>query len=131
MIGFGPELIGRTEKTLGALLRRNLADTGLNEREYVTLKVASTLTPTEDLSEAVGRRAHFTDAAQIVRTLAERGLLSDERLSPAGATLLNQVLATSASQAPAIWTDIPEDDVAATERVLNLVLARAQVVLTA
>jgi hypothetical protein len=129
MISFGPELIGRTEKTLVALLRRNLADTGLDEQQYVTLKVASTLAPSEDPAEAVRRRAHFADAAQIV-TLTNSGLLSDGRLSPAGATLLDQIVAKSAGQSTAIWTELPEDDVAATTRVLNTVLARAEAVLT-
>ena len=130
MISFGPELIGRTEKTLVALLRRNLADTGLDEQQYVTLKVASTLAPSEDLAEAVRGRAHFVDAAQIVTILTNGGLLSDGQLSPAGATLLETILAKSAGQSTAIWTDIPEDDVAATTRVLNTVLARAEAVLT-
>jgi hypothetical protein len=131
MISFGPELVGRTEKTLVALLRRNLAGTGLDEHQYVTLKVASTLAPSEDLTEAVRGRAHLTDAAQIVTTLTNDGLLSDGQLSPAGTTLLNQVLARSADQSAAIWTEIPDDDLAATTRVLNTVLARAEKVLTA
>jgi hypothetical protein len=130
MISFGPELVGRTEKTLVALLRRNLTDTGLDEQQYVTLKVASTLATSEDLAESVRRRAHFADAAQIVTTLTDGGLLSDGRLSPAGATLLDQILARSAGQSTAIWTELPDDDVAATTRVLNTVLARAEAVLT-
>jgi hypothetical protein len=129
MISFGPELVGRTEKTLVALLRRNLAGTGLDEHQYVTLKVASTLALSEDLAEAVRGRAHLTDAAQIVTTLTNDGLLSDGQLSPAGTTLLNQVLARSADQSAAIWTEIPDDDLAATTRVLNTVLARAETVL--
>ena len=95
----------------------------------MTLKVASTLAPSEDLTEAVRGRAHFADAAQIVTTLTNGGLLSDGRLSPAGGTLLNQILARSAGQSTAIWTEIPEDDVAATTRVLNTVLARAEAVM--
>jgi hypothetical protein len=62
--------------------------------------------------------------------LTDRGLLSDGRLSPAGATLLDQILTAAASQSTAIWTGLPDDDVAATTRVLNTVLARAEAVLT-
>jgi hypothetical protein len=130
MISFGPELVGRTEKVLVALLRGNLAGTGLDEQQYVTLKVASTLSPSEDLIEAVRGRAHFADAAQIITTLTDGGLLSGGRLSAAGASLLDQILARSASQSTAIWTEIDEDDVAATARVLNTVLARAEAVLS-
>lgn len=126
MISFGPELIGRTEKTLAALLRGTLADTGLDERQYVTLKVASTLAPSEDLSEAVRARAHFADAPQIVTTLTDGGLLSEGRPSPAGVALLDQILASSAGRLSAIWTEMPEDEVAATTRVLNTVLMRAE-----
>jgi hypothetical protein len=130
VISFGPELVGRTEKTLVALLQRNLAGTGLDEQQYVTLKVASTLAPSEDLAEAVRGRAQFADAAQIVTTLTNGGLLIDGQLSPAGATLLEKILARSAAQSTAIWTDIPGDDAAATTRVLNTVLARAEAALT-
>jgi hypothetical protein len=130
MISFGPELVGRTEKTLVTLLRRGLADTGLDEHQYVALKVASSLDPSQDLVEAVQVRAHFTDAARIVTTLTERGLLSDGYLSPAGAALLDQILTAAAGPTTAIWTDLPDEDVAATARVLNTVLARAEEALT-
>ncbi|SOD72560.1 hypothetical protein SAMN05892883_1944 [Jatrophihabitans sp. GAS493] len=130
MISFGPELVGRTEKTLGALLHRNLVDTGLDEREYVTLRVASTLTSTEDLSDAVFARAHFTEAAELVATLTERGLLSHGRLSPTGSALLDRILSRAAGQSAAIWSGLPDADVATTTRVLNTVLARADAVLS-
>ena len=102
MISFGPELVGRTEKTLVALLRRNLADTGLDEQQYVTLKVASDLAPSRDLTEALRERAHFADAAQLVTALTDSGLLNDGRLSAAGATLLDQILTSSAGQSAGV-----------------------------
>ena len=37
---FGPQLVGETEKTLTALLRGFLAETGLTEPQWVTLRVA-------------------------------------------------------------------------------------------
>jgi len=40
---FGPQLIGETEKTLGALLRRFLEGTGLSEPQWVTLRLADRL----------------------------------------------------------------------------------------
>jgi hypothetical protein len=129
MIAFGPELLGRTEKTLVTLLQRNLADTGLDEQQYVTLKVASSLDPSQDLVDAVHSRAHFADAAEIVATLAERGLLSAGHLSPAGTALLDQILTAAAGQTATIWTDLPDDEVAAATRVLNTVLERAEAAL--
>ncbi|SDJ40011.1 hypothetical protein SAMN05444157_3186 [Frankineae bacterium MT45] len=129
MIDFGPELVGRTEKTFGALLRRNLAGTGLDEQQYVTLKVASTLTEDDDLAATLQERAHFTEARRLVATLTERGLLDGGGLSPAGSALLDRILTEAAGQSAAIWSDLPAGDVATTERVLNTVLARAEAVL--
>ena len=37
---FGPQLVGETEKTLSALLRKSLHGTGLTESQWVTLRVA-------------------------------------------------------------------------------------------
>ncbi len=129
MITFGPELIGRTEKTLGALLHRSLADTGLDEREYVTLRVASTLTSQQDLIAEVRGRAHFADAPALVVGLTERGLLENGRLSVPGANLLEQVLDRTASRSARIWTDFAAEDLAVATRVLNSVLDRAEAAL--
>ncbi|MEQ6902113.1 hypothetical protein ABLM29_13410, partial [Nocardioides sp. YIM 152588] len=41
MTAFGPQLIGATEKTLSALLRHELAGSGLTEPEWVTLRLAA------------------------------------------------------------------------------------------
>ena len=43
---FGPQLIGETEKTLNALLRRLLQGTGLTEPQWVTLRLANLLDET-------------------------------------------------------------------------------------
>ena len=61
---FGPQLIGETEKTLTALLRRFLADTGLSEPQWVTLRVAQLYgaDDTEGLAATVSVRAHFPDS---------------------------------------------------------------------
>lgn len=42
-VPFGPVLVGQTEKTLQALLRRTLAGTGLSEPQWVTLRLAHML----------------------------------------------------------------------------------------
>src|SRR5262245_33530504 len=62
---FGAQLIGETEKTLNALLRRSLEGTGLTEPQWVTLRVADLIDDIVDadgLAAAVGDRAHFRDA---------------------------------------------------------------------
>ena len=40
---FGPQLIGETEKTLNAILRRILQGTGLTEPQWVTMRLAGAL----------------------------------------------------------------------------------------
>ena len=129
---FGPRLIGETEKTLNALLRRFLEGTGLTEPQWVTLRLADLLDGTVDtdgLVAAVTDRAHFPDAAELVGELTDRDLLDDGQLTSAGRKLTTAVQATITTQTAPIWDDLPADDVAATTRVLNEVVARARVVL--
>src|SRR5262245_55226960 len=94
---FGPQLIGETEKTLGALLRRFLERSGLSEPEWVTLRVADLLDGSVDgdgLVAAVGDRAHFADAGQLVGKLTARGLLNGGSLTGEGLGLIAAVQAT-------------------------------------
>ena len=129
-IPFGPQLIGQTEKALGALLHRFLEGSGLDERQWVTLRLADQLQAADaaELASSVSQRAHFPDAAGIVAGLTERGLLADGRLTPAAGEMVTGVQARidGGEQTPPIWDDLDPDDVEATTRILNLVLDRAQ-----
>jgi hypothetical protein len=129
---FGPQLIGETEKTLNALLRRFLRETGLSESQWVTLRVADLLDGSVDadgLAAAVADRAHLTDAADLVGELTNRGLIHDGRLTSAGRELTATVQATITSETAPIWDSLPAADVAAATRVLNEVVTRARVAL--
>jgi hypothetical protein len=129
---FGPQLIGETEKTLNALLRRFLRGTGLTEPEWVTLRVAGLLdgrVGADGLAAAVADRAHFPDAADLVRELTGRGLIDDGRVTSAGRELTATVQTTIARETTPIWDDLPDDDVAAATRLLNEVTTRARAVL--
>jgi hypothetical protein len=129
---FGPQLIGETEKTLNALLRRLLDGTGLTEPQWVTLRLAGLLDGTVDgggLAAAVLDRAHFADASDVVGDLTARGLLDDGRLTSGGRDLLSTMQATIAAETAPIWDDLPAADVAATARVLDAVVTRARGVL--
>ena len=129
---FGPRLIGETEKTLNALLRRFLAGTGLTEPEWVTLRLADQLDGSvgaDGLTAAVIDRAHFLDAATLVTGLTNRGLLHDDgRLTSAGRELTEAVQATITTETAPIWDNLAVDDVAAATRVLNEVVTRARAV---
>ena len=130
-VPFGPQLIGEAEKTLNALLRRFLRDTGLTEPQWVVLRIAESIDAGSDealIREAV-ERAHFEDAAELVAGLTRKGLTSAGRLTPVGRELTAEVRATIARETAPIWGDLPADDVAAATSLLNEVVARARAVL--
>jgi hypothetical protein len=129
---FGPQLIGETEKTLNALLRRFLQGTGLTEPQWVTLRLAGMLDGSVDvdgLARVVADRAHFSDAVDLVGELTDRGLLASGRLTSAGRELTAAIQTTITTDTAAIWDNLPNDDVAAATRALNEVITRARVLL--
>jgi hypothetical protein len=127
MTSFGPQLIGQTEKTLQALLRRALAGTGIDERLWVALRLADQPDRTP-LRDRVADRAQFDDADELVTTLQRRQLVASDAPTAAGQALLEHVLAKSAALSGPIWDDIDDADAAA--RALTQVLARARAALS-
>ncbi|HWM74225.1 MAG TPA: MarR family transcriptional regulator [Nocardioides sp.] len=127
-IAFGPELVGQTEKTLSALLLLTLEGTGLTEPQWVTLRIAE-IGGEGDLPARVFDRARFDDADALVGGLTDRGLLSDGALTDAGRALISGVRERTTARTGGLWDDLPRDDVAAAERVLNELLERARGVL--
>ncbi len=123
MTTFGPQLIGETEKTLQALLRRALAGTGLDERHWVALRLAAAPDGTA-LRDRVADRAHFADADDLVAGLERRHLVADNRPTADGRAMLERVLTTSAALSGPICDDIDDADAAA--RALTQVLTRAR-----
>jgi hypothetical protein len=129
---FGPQLIGETEKTLNALLRRFLEGTGLNESQWVTLRLADRLDGSVDangLVAAVTDRAHLSNAAELVSELARRGLMDNGRLTSAGRAMIAGIQTTIAAATAPIWEDLSNEDVAGATRVLNEIVTRARAVL--
>jgi hypothetical protein len=128
MTNFGPQLIGQTEKTLQALLRRALDGSGLDERQWVTLRLADQ-PDGHPLRERVADLARFDDADDLVTALEERGLVAGDAATTDGRAMLARVLARSAELSGPIWDDVPEADAAA--RALTQVLTRARAALAA
>jgi hypothetical protein len=68
----------------------------------------------------------FDDADALVDGLTERGLLRDGALTDEGRALIAGVRERTTIRTGTLWDDLPEADVAATERVLNELLERAR-----
>lgn len=133
-IPFGPQLIGQTEKTLNALLDRALADTGLTEPLWVSLRLTEQLGDTVGpggLAGAISDQARYDDADTLVADLRERGLVGGSRLTPAGLELVERVQERTAALTATLWSGVPEADLDAAARVLNTVLERAREALAA
>ena len=129
---FGPQLIGETEKTFGAILRRLLEETGLSDSQWVILRLADRLDGSVDangLATAATDRAHFSNAGELVNELTRRGLLESGRLTSAGREMTAAIQTAIATTTARIWENLPADDVAAATRVLNEIVTRARAVL--
>jgi hypothetical protein len=126
MTTFGPQLIGQTEKTLHALLVGVLDGTGLDERLWVTLRLADQ-PDGRPLRERVADLARFSDADALVTELERQGLVADDTPTLDGRAMLADVLARSAELTGPIWDGIDDADAAA--RALTEVLNRARAAL--
>jgi hypothetical protein len=127
MTTFGPQLVGQTEKTLVALLERALDGTGLDERLWVTLRLADQ-PDGRPLRERAGDLARFADADALVSELERRRLVAGDQPTAEGRAVLADVLARSAELSGPIWDDVPDADAAA--RALTEVLNRARAALS-
>lgn len=131
MPGFGPQMIGATEKALNALLQRVLAGSGLTEPEWVTLRLAAQHDDARPLAQTVRARAHLADADALVAALRDRGLLAGDALTPSGRALTGELQSRIAALTAPVWAGLSPADVAATERVLSTVTTEVERVLDA
>jgi DNA-binding MarR family transcriptional regulator len=131
---FGAQLIGRTEKSLDALLTGVLTGSGLSEPEYVALRVCADRAGTRradvtaELATAFRQGEHH--AAALIERLSRAGMISSDQtapvqLTPAGRKLHDRLVAETDAIAGRLWGDLPTDDLAAAARVLSTVLRRA------
>src|SRR5262249_51241624 len=129
---FGPQLMGETEKTFGALLRRFLEGTGLTESHWVTLRLAERLDGSVDadgLATAMVDRAHLANAAELIGELTRRGLIDEGRPTPLARELIATVQTKITTAPPPIVDTVSHADVAAATRVLNEIGAHPRAVL--
>jgi hypothetical protein len=134
---FSPQLLGQTEKTLNAILDRQLAGTGLTEPLWVTLTLTVASAGTIDRNQLVTRvadalkiseaeaQARITElaAAQLLHVPDPEG--APVKPTDAGQQLHARIRAAVTQITQRMWGDLPTEDLATTGRVLSTVLARA------
>ena len=131
-------VIGQAEKTLNAILGRQLAGTGLTEPQWVILTLAVTTGGPVDrdrfthmvadalkISEA-DAQAHVADliAAQRLE-ITGAGSTMTVTVTGAARQLHSQIRATIADITQRLWGDLPADDLATAGRVLAIITERA------
>jgi hypothetical protein len=134
---FSPQLLGRTEKTLNAILDRELAG-AITEPEWVTLVLTAASRGAKTHAEisarvAQGLRVDQWAAAGRVEQLRAKGLVEVASgaqpcvtLSVDGRRLLDRVQTQVGEITVRLWGDIPPGDLEAAGRVLSTVLDRAE-----
>jgi DNA-binding MarR family transcriptional regulator len=141
---FGTQVIGQTEKTLNAILRRQLAGTGLTEPQWVTLTLTAASGGAIDRGQLAGRvagalKVSDADAQARITELAAAQLVqapgggegSPVRLTDAGQQLFGGIRAAITEITERLWGDLPAEDLATAGRVLGIVTARANAELAA
>ena len=129
-----PRVIGQAEKTLNAILARQLAGTGLTEPEWVILTLAATSGEpagrdqfTRTVADALkisedGARAHI--GAMVT---AQQLQITGEGVTVTGAALQvhERIRAATAGITQQLWGDLPAGDLATAGRVLAIITERA------
>lgn len=133
---FSPRVIGQAEKTLNAILGRQLAGTGLTEPQWVILTLAVT-------SGGTAGREQFTRmvaGALKISELEARALIGDMvtvqqlqitgeppavTVTGAARQLYGRIGAATSQITQRLWGDLPAGDLATTGRVLAIITDRA------
>jgi hypothetical protein len=139
---FSPQLLGQTEKTLNAILDRELVDTGLTEPDWVTLVLTVAIGEAIERDQLIGRVAGAVkvseqEAQTRVDRLTVAGLLqvgdgenSPVKVTDAGHQLHGRIRGAITPITERLWGDLPAEDLATAGRVLSTILARANAELT-
>jgi hypothetical protein len=133
---FSPRVIGQAEKTLNAILGRQLAGTGLTEPQWVILTLAVTSGGTagrEQFTRMVAdalkiseteARAHLGDLVT-ARHLQVTGEAPAVTVTGPARQLYSRIRAAIAGITQRLWGDLPAEDLATAGRVLAIITDRA------
>jgi DNA-binding MarR family transcriptional regulator len=134
---FGTQLIGQTEKALGAFLDPLLEGSNITEPQWVTLAITVAGGGNANFGELTHRVAGVLKvsdarAGERIQELAAAQLLElpESEASPvkpteAGQKLFSQIRASVTEITERLWGDLPAEDLAVAASVLGAVLARA------
>ncbi len=133
---FSTRVIGQTEKTLNAILDRQLAGTGLTETQWVILTLAVTGGTTFERDHfarqvADALKTGEAEAQQhIAGMLAAHWLQAASEGTPLTVTdtakqLHSRIRTTIAEITQRLWGDLPAEDLATAGRVLSIITERA------
>ena len=129
-----PRVIGQAEKTLNAILARQLAGTGLTEPEWVILTLAATSgePPGRDqFTRTVADALKISEAGARARigamVTAQQLQITGEGVTVTGAALQvhERIRAATAGITQQLWGDLPAGDLATAGRVLAIITERA------
>jgi hypothetical protein len=129
-----PSIVGQAEKAHGAVLRKVLAGTGLDEQQWITLQLALGSGATirrDDLIQRVSMAAKF-DPADIGRaiTALTRGALLDQpagdqlAVTPRGRELVSSLRERIGGLIAGAYGSVAREDLATAARVLTTITAR-------
>ncbi len=129
---FNTALIGQTEKTLNAILDRELAGTGITEPQWVALVLTATSDDSiarDQLLQRLEGALHVSEAGaqELLTGLGE--LVNDGptvALTQAGRKVYERIRASVVEITDRLWGDLPAQDLEAAGRVLETVLERAR-----
>jgi hypothetical protein len=142
---FSAAVLGQTEKTLNAILDRQLSGTGLTEHQWITLTLTvggaadgGSVDRDQLISRLTGGlRVSDAEAQARIAELAAAHLLvapdgeGSVTVTDAGRQLHGQIGSAVTRITHRLWGDLPADDLATAARVLTTVLERANAELTA
>jgi hypothetical protein len=129
-------VIGQAEKTLNAILGRQLAGTGLTEPQWLILTLAVTSGGSADRDQFTRMVADALKISEADAQARIEDMVAAQRLEITGAgsavtvtaaaqQLHSQIRATIADITQRLWGDLPADDLATAGRVLAIITERA------
>jgi len=133
---FSPRVIGQAEKTLNAILARQLAGTGLTEPQWVILTLAVTSGETAGREQftrlvADALKTSETDARARIGDMVTAQQLQITGEAPAvtvtgpARQLHSRIRTAIAGITQRLWGDLPGEDLATAGRVLAIITDRA------